>query len=297
MCEIYDATTDTLFEENFERRNFVSVKVQVAPHHKQTPGLRVYLPAKEDDGLVFKIEEVCSIEIMNTTARLQMKNEPPNVRDGGKSIKFKNVQEVESFVSCMAGYYRLMSNWFFDLSKDLYSPSLKTLKELKCHGPVGGNYSYSKLERFSNQPGRYILRQCENNFNTMYIDIITKTGPETIKILHHNNKFILNKNDGTTETFEDLKSLAISIPIPPGLTHERLQQSVFDKPPLLLLCLPPTQFKAAETVKDLSELKNLQPRIIRMENLIVFKSRCRHLLHECMQNQFTIQNFFLLRFR
>ena len=83
-------------------------------------------------------------------------------------------EQLESFVSCICGYYRLMVKWNFDLCQSLASPALKFLTELKCHGPIGGAYSYNKIEEKNGSIGSFIVRQCEKVFDTYYIDIVTK---------------------------------------------------------------------------------------------------------------------------
>lgn len=42
-----------------------------------------------------------------------------------------------SFVSVLDGYYRLSIKWTFNLCRDVTTPTLDRLHNLKCHGPVG----------------------------------------------------------------------------------------------------------------------------------------------------------------
>ncbi len=99
------------------------------------------------------------------------------------------------------------------------SPSLKFLRELKIHGPIGGTYSYSKLEEDENSAGlgTFIIRQCEKVFDTYYIDIVTKENqPETFKIHYtaSNGEWVLFQKDNDKGTvFGDLRELAKSIPL------------------------------------------------------------------------------------
>lgn len=66
-----------------------------------------------------------------------------------------------------------MVKWTANLCPELASPTLQRLRELKCHGPIGGEYSYSKLHR-QYPIGAYIIRQCERIYENYYIDIIVK---------------------------------------------------------------------------------------------------------------------------
>lgn len=68
-----------------------------------------------------------------------------------------------------------MVKWTVDLCRDLPSPALEALRSLKCHGPIGGEYSYIKLEEKQCIPGSYIIRQCEKTYDDYFIDIITKS--------------------------------------------------------------------------------------------------------------------------
>lgn len=120
------------------------------------------------------------------------------------------------------------------------SPTLKFLSELKIHGPIGGSYSYSKLEDRNSDVGTFIIRQCEKIFDTYYIDIVTKENqPETFKIHYDCTKgeWILFQNDNDKgSVFTVLTDLAKSIPLEGRSNYFRLQPSPHDKSPLLLLC-------------------------------------------------------------
>jgi Janus kinase 2 len=99
-----------------------------------------------------------------------MKDEPAGFR-----IQIADDEHRDSFVTCLAGYYRLMVKWNVDLCRTFPSPSLAKLKLIKCHGPIGGEFSYKKIEEKSNNSlGAFIVRQCEREYDTYYIDIVTK---------------------------------------------------------------------------------------------------------------------------
>lgn len=69
-------------------------------------------------------------------------------------------------------FHRLMVAWTVNLCMEFRSHSLEELLSNKCHGPVGGEFSYQKLKEKQNVTGSYILRQCEQKYDTYYIDII-----------------------------------------------------------------------------------------------------------------------------
>ena len=118
---------------------------------------------------VSQIADFYTITIDENTVSLEIQNTPL-----GFTITMADNAEIESFVSCICGYYRLMVKWNVDLCTTLSSPSLKFLSELKIHGPIGGSYSYNKIEEKNCNIGSFIVRQCETNFDTYYIDIVIK---------------------------------------------------------------------------------------------------------------------------
>ena len=92
----------------------------------------------------------------------------------GYRLEFTKSAEVKSFISYVTGYYRLTVKWMLDLCLEYSTPSLQDLKHFKCHGPIGGEFSYAKIREKNNTPGSYIIRQCEKEYDTYYIDINTR---------------------------------------------------------------------------------------------------------------------------
>lgn len=84
-------------------------------------------------------------------------------------FKFNGKEEMLSFVSCINGYYRLMKSWTVDLCETMSSPLLAHLEELACHGPVGREFSYCKLDS-SGRRGAWLLRLCNQEL-CYHIDV------------------------------------------------------------------------------------------------------------------------------
>ena len=84
---------------------------------------------------ICKIDDLCFVSIRDDTAEIARKNGIP------VCFKFKTQEEVQSYVSHLDGYYRLSEKWTFNLCKDLPTPSLLKLRLIKCHGPVGYEFS------------------------------------------------------------------------------------------------------------------------------------------------------------
>lgn len=188
----------------------------------------------------------------------------------GFPITMDTPREIESFVSCISGYYRLMVKWSMDLCSQLPSPSLKFLNDRKIHGSIGGAYSYNKIEEKSSSIGSFIVRQCEKVFDTFYIDIVTKENqPETFKVLYNltatGDRWSLCVGDGgELEEFDDLIALVKTIPT--NGRYFRLPPTLHDKSPLLLLCQSPSKIMA-KTV-----LRSANPLLLRaVDDLLLYK--------------------------
>lgn len=170
----------------------------------------------------------------------------------------KSIQEIESFVSCISGYYRLMVKWSMDLCPKLVSPWLKYLNEHKLHGPIGGAFSYIKIEEKNSSVGSLIIRQCERVFDTFYIDIVTKENQlETFRIIRDSTtngvKWKLHVSDSVTREYEQLIDLIKSIETDGNKT--RIPSSLNDKAPFLLLCQPPNQQMMSKEVNSFRDIR------------------------------------------
>lgn len=87
------------------------------------------------------------------------------------------------------------------------------LTALKCHGPIGYELAYGKLEENRNIPGSYIVRQCERVFDDFYIDIIAKgTLTQTFKITNSYNMWHWHSHSRDVRSFNSLAELARGIP-------------------------------------------------------------------------------------
>lgn len=78
------------------------------------------------------MENLTSITLDKDTICLQDKN----LRIPRK-FTIKDRKVMESFISCVSGYYRLMEKWIVNICPSYPSPLLNKLLDMKCHGPVG----------------------------------------------------------------------------------------------------------------------------------------------------------------
>ncbi|XP_017151220.1 tyrosine-protein kinase hopscotch [Drosophila miranda] len=247
----------------------IDVYVRLWPHDSPEPGLKVARVTSEATLkwiLVGGVEGIFMISKINDTdVRLEIVGLPK-----GYVMHFHTEKEMKSFISYLGIYIRLTVKWMQDLCHSYRTPSLEELGNLCCHGPIGGNYSLMKLHEHGDKCGSYIVRQCDREYNTYYIDINTRiTGrntdherckTETLKILRKDGQWVLCYHDGQ-HPFRDLLELAQFIPASsPG--RLRVPASKYDKPPLLLLCLPKNlKAKKTDLVLSEAELQHRNPQI------------------------------------
>lgn len=145
---------------------------------------------------------------------------------------------------------------------------------------MGGTYSYCKLEDRNSDVGSFIIRQCEKNYETFYIDIVTKENQtETFKILYDgtndDDKWKLIKSDDDEgEDFSNLIDLAKSIPLEGRTNYFRQHPSPHDKSPLLLLCQTSTKMFSTTAAMSTTTagLNNKNPLLINAaDDLLLYK--------------------------
>ncbi|XP_051167397.1 tyrosine-protein kinase hopscotch [Leptopilina boulardi] len=190
-------------------------------------------------------------------------------------LKFSSNALLLSFVSALDGYYRLIITWTFNLCREVITPSLASLSKMKCHGPVGGEFSYAKLkEKRGNRFGTYILRESETMYNVIYLDACGKDGkPRTHRINQIGpNDFILS---GTIQKFTSLAHLRKTYRDPDGQLYlgECIPASENDKSQLLLCAKERLELDVIADQEFISELLNRRPAVILHSELQVYKAQ------------------------
>nr|XP_014102443.1 tyrosine-protein kinase hopscotch [Bactrocera oleae] len=252
--------------------NKTRVYVKLDTHDNPEPGLKVSLK-KEEWTLLAKLEDIFAIYIEdNVCACLEITGLPKSY-----CMRFKSKVDLESFITYVGGYLRLTSKWLKDLCSDYTTPSLNELIDLKCHGPIGGTFSFAKLREKSKKGSTCIIRQCEREYDVYYIDVNTQMSAKgrlgeniiTTKIALQNKKWLFHGSEGVKE-FETLKDLKNSISpqmpwIPP---------SEYDYAPLLLICLPKNLHpKKTDTELSEAELRKRRVQILdRKHDLRFYKN-------------------------
>ncbi|XP_043290064.1 tyrosine-protein kinase JAK2 isoform X2 [Venturia canescens] len=204
-------------------------------------------------------EDLCFISIrQDSTVEVSRKNGIPSY------LKFGTNSLLMSFVSSLDGYYRLAVKWTFNLCRDVLTPSLQTLHKQKCHGPVGGEFSYAKIEeKRSNKAGTYILRESETKYNVFYLDWCGKDGKHrTHKIEQLGpDDFVL------AESVQRYRSLAQLIAM-----HQDPEGPIY-----LVECLPPSEYGIGSDVaaddEIIAALLDGGPRCISPQQLQIYKAQ------------------------
>ncbi|KAH9642501.1 hypothetical protein HF086_008911 [Spodoptera exigua] len=240
------------------------VNVVVAPFHPHQPGIRIFNTVKRDWIHVCKIEELIYIT-RNGENSLEISR-----RGTPLFFKFKSEEHISSFISLCDGYYRLMVKWTFNLSKDDETPSLKELQRIKCHGPVGGAFSYRKLEeKRAKKHGCYILRQCQDDYNVYYLDVCTKNSTtETYRIEFKGHCYVVNN-----EEYYSIERLVGCHQNPEGriFLNECIPPSEYDKSQLLL-CGEPVKRGVRIDQAELQDIlkDNKSPRCLPNKDILLY---------------------------
>ncbi|XP_055912782.1 tyrosine-protein kinase hopscotch [Eupeodes corollae] len=233
LREKYNATVANFPEggDQLDRSNNYPVSVDLDLFGDEGPSIKVSL-FKKQWLLVTKLENLNALYLDENQLGVEL---DINGHLRKYHLKFNHPHESKSFMTYVTGYLRLSIKWMFDPCVNFPTPSLMELKELKCHGPVGGDFSYAQIRESGKGRGTFIVRQCEKEYDTYYIDIVAKKKhPETFKITKIDNEWLLHMDE--VSKFANLNDLADHIPADIKFRYQ-IPASDYDKPQLLLLCV------------------------------------------------------------
>nr|XP_012148059.1 PREDICTED: tyrosine-protein kinase hopscotch isoform X3 [Megachile rotundata] len=215
------------------------------------------------------IEDLCFISIrQDNTVEISRKNGIPSY------LKFSKNTFLMSFVSALDGYYRLAVKWTFNLCGEIVTPSLERLYKLKCHGPVGQEFSYAKLqEKRANKPGCYLLRESETEYDVYYLDGYNKEGKLFSKRVEEkvlSNDFIIV---GSPNRYNSLAQCVLSFQDSEGQSYltECLPPSEYDKSPLLLCAPESAVSEVAADEEIVASVLETGPRCVPQNQLEIYK--------------------------
>lgn len=223
---------------------------------EEQPGLKVFYSREWRH--VANIDEIFTILVDNLTVNISIQDQP-NLY----SIDFGSQTELDSFVTCLAGYYRLMCKWTVYLCKPyLYSPSLNRLTDIKCHGPIGGKFSYRKILEKNSTVGANIVRQCEIAYDTYYVDMLECDNQmRTYKLKYGQNRWQVQRDGGKWDTFEELTEALLNLN-PAIQKLYRLSPTEHDKSPNLQLCMAQNTIASKRMLRDAQEMRQVRPQIV-----------------------------------
>nr|CAD7393039.1 unnamed protein product [Timema cristinae] len=251
-----------------------TILLKVTPFNEEQPGVSYRYDNKKEWFHLCSIDNLCYISVRNDgTVEISRKNGIPSY------LKFSSIPLMFSFVSLLDGYYRLMVKWTFNLCKDVATPSLLKLHALKCHGPVGGEFSYAKLEeKRNNTPGCFILRESETRYNTYYLDICTNASAKltTYRIDKvTDGEYLFHGDNKTYKSLGQLVSAYRSLQDEQAfiILKECLPPSEYDKSPLLLCELEDSTVEDLAPENVVASLLTDTPRCIDARDLLVYKNQ------------------------
>nr|XP_022913814.1 tyrosine-protein kinase hopscotch [Onthophagus taurus] len=265
-----------------DRESIIEVIIKTSQHAEE-PGINYTSLSKNDKWHnICSLEDIAFISIRDNTVELSRKNGIPIY------LFFKKEPEMYSFVSYVDGYYRLSVKWTFNLCRNVITPSLEKLYAMRCHGPVGGEFSYAKLEeKRNNQPGCYIIRESESKYNIYYVDVCLKNSskPKTFKLERlGSNEFVFH--DDLTK-YPSIPAIVAAYKNENDAIYlkECLPPSETDKSPLLLCA---KEDLSSDIVTEASSMILKDPVFISTQNILVFKADKKQnedgvtLIYRCM---------------
>ncbi|KAK9304330.1 hypothetical protein QLX08_004310 [Tetragonisca angustula] len=215
------------------------------------------------------IEDLCFVSIrQDNTVEISRKNGIPSY------LKFSKNALLMSFVSALDGYYRLAVKWTFNLCGEVVTPSLERLHKLKCHGPVGQEFSYTKLQqKRANKPGSYLLRESETEYNVYYLDACNKEGKLFSKRIEErtvSDDFIIT---GVPGRYNTLAQCVSSFQDSEGQSYlsECLPPSEYDKSSLLLCAPESAVSEVAADEEIVASVLETGPRCVPQNQLEIYK--------------------------
>ncbi|KAK9497663.1 hypothetical protein O3M35_004350 [Rhynocoris fuscipes] len=261
-----------------------AVLISVNPFHRELPGIQFKYKGKKDWNHLCTIEDLCCISrhAEQGTAEISRRTGIPLY------ITFPSDDSLVTFVTLVDGYYRLTVKWTFNLCRDFITPSLHTLHLLKCHGPVGGKFSYAKLEqKRDNKPGCFIIRESELCFNLYYIDVCNEARKTVTYRVDYRGEgvFWFSADSQTYSSLQELimKHRSVNSPVP---LLECIPPSEYDETNLLL-CRTPHKSSVTKDIKNYdyynSENTSGPPQVIHFNRLQKYSGKFYDGRYGCTQ--------------
>lgn len=169
-------------------------KIVVDPYDLKRPGI-VVLAEDEDFVRSHSITDLFGVSVADCNLLLNFKNSPP------LSLNMTSLAQARSLAALLDGYYRLMVNYHFSISDQVYSPMVKHWATFKCFGPVRRDWALLKFKRLNNnKEGTFLVKQRSTSFSE-YVIFVQKMGRLVPVTIH------FDPEKGRYSCTEDLKQL------------------------------------------------------------------------------------------
>ncbi|KAH9400726.1 Tyrosine-protein kinase jak2, partial [Tyrophagus putrescentiae] len=125
--------------------------------------------------------------------------EVSHVNGAPDTITFQSGPQMRSFVSLLAGYYRLSQRQNFDICRDFPSPWIDRLKRVSAHGPVDKEFTREKLTKFSDDAGKhvpFIFRLSRTDFTLFRISFLDKSYSVRVDLRRAAPEYVLMVDSG-----------------------------------------------------------------------------------------------------
>lgn len=100
LVERYNGIVPYLPEDELQKGT-CPVDLEFSPFHLEHPGLNVYYSYKKCWRNIARVDDVYAVIIEKDVVKLEIRDNP-----AGFSIRITDPLKLESFVSCITGYYR-----------------------------------------------------------------------------------------------------------------------------------------------------------------------------------------------
>lgn len=100
LVEKYSGIAPYLAEDELQQGT-CPVDMEFSPFHPERPGFNVYYSYKKEWRNIARVDDIFAIIVEGDVVKLEIRDNP-----AGYSIQIADPAKLESFVSCITGYYR-----------------------------------------------------------------------------------------------------------------------------------------------------------------------------------------------
>ena len=194
FCESFPALYDEV-----DRVAAVRLALLAPEEDKPVRLLMVHPEIEKGYDLVATIDDICNIAVKDgKDIEFSRKNGVPMY------FRMTSSTDQTSFLNLLCSYYRLSEKWNFSLSTEVVFPILEKLSSSKVHGPISKSFAEDKMRKMKFSKGTYLLRQCFENHNKLYLHYCSRDGRRPLEAV------ILEDEEGKYQ-LENLEDLPVQL--------------------------------------------------------------------------------------